>query len=263
MLLDKNFGIEGSLLHNSDFVIGAMKSIFSNASIYLEILNSMSDVFSKEMLSRLILYRLYWDINLMLGLKSHKRPYFDANIFKIAPEEIFVDIGGYNGDTLSDFYSYSGGKFKSYYFFEPGKELLEVARQKYADYKRIVWFQKAVSNISQSKLYSASTPDVPGILEISENQNNEGIEIETVALDDISDIAPTFIKMDVEGAECNVLDGAEKTIRRFMPKMDVCIYHRPNDLVEIYQRLKNYGYTKFFLRAEEASLDYDIVLYAQ
>ena len=254
MLFDKNFGIEGSLLHNSEFVIGATESIFRNADVYLEILNSMSDCFSKEMLSRLILYRLYWDINLMLGLKAHKHPYFEAEIFKIDADEVFLDIGGYNGDTLSDFYSYSGGKFKKYYFFEPGNELLEIARQKYSDDKRIIWLPKAVSNVSANKRFSDSIPDVPCMLEIPENQNTgAGIELETVALD----------KMDIEGAECNALDGGEKTIRRFMPKMAVCIYHRPNDLVEIYQRLKNYGYTKFFLRAEAAFLDYDIVLYAQ
>lgn len=44
--------------------------------------------------------------------------------------------------------------------------------------------------------------------------------------------------------------------------MPIRVYHRPDDLVEIYQKLKNHGYKNFFLRAEQQTLDYDVVLYA-
>jgi hypothetical protein len=35
-----------------------------------------------------------------------------------------------------------------------------------------------------------------------------------------------FIKADIEGAECAMLLGAAETIRKFRPKMALCIYHR-------------------------------------
>jgi FkbM family methyltransferase len=38
-----------------------------------------------------------------------------------------------------------------------------------------------------------------------------------------------FIKMDVEGAERQAVAGAAGTIRRFHPRMALCVYHLPDD----------------------------------
>ena len=42
-----------------------------------------------------------------------------------------------------------------------------------------------------------------------------------------------FIKLDVEGSEVEVLQGAQRSISIFQPKMAISLYHKPNDLFEI------------------------------
>jgi len=58
-----------------------------------------------------------------------------------------------------------------------------------------------------------------------------------------------FIKMDIEGAELSALKGAGETLRRFKPKLAVCVYHRLEDFFDIpdYLESLNLNY-RFFLR---------------
>jgi hypothetical protein len=49
-----------------------------------------------------------------------------------------------------------------------------------------------------------------------------------------------FIKMDIEGAEMEALEGAVETVRQFHPRMAISVEHRPSDpdrIPELVQRL--------------------------
>ena len=258
ILFDERFGIKDSLLHNRNFIFEAIKSIFLYASKYLGLLNSLSDDFSKELLSRWLLYRLYGDISIMKDIAQEEKPYFDSEIIMLSHHEIFVDAGGYDGDTLQDFIEVSGNVFDKYYFFEPENNVLQKALEKHANDNRIVFLEKGLSNISGTRFFDTECIDVPEMIQ-SDYGNKE---VNVCTLDSLN-IRPTFIKMDIEGAECDALDGAEQTIRKYKPTLAICVYHRPNDILDIYTRVKSYGYERFYIRAERNTLDYDVVLYAQ
>ena len=46
-------------------------------------------------------------------------------------------------------------------------------------------------------------------------------------------IAPSFIKIDVEGNEPDALTGAKETLVKYRPRLAVCLYHRSSDMWEI------------------------------
>ena len=72
----------------------------------------------------------------------------------------------------------------------------------------------------------------------------------------------TFIKMDIEGAELNALYGSKEIIKKYVPKLAVCVYHKTEHLWEIPFFIKslNPNY-KIYLRHH--SLDeHETVCYA-
>lgn len=82
---------------------------------------------------------------------------------------------------------------------------------------------------------------------------NEGTKVECVALDSfvIKDNIERidFIKLDVEGTELDVLNGATETIKKYKPKMAVSVYHKPDDIISIPLFLRDFlPEAKFYLR---------------
>jgi hypothetical protein len=44
--------------------------------------------------------------------------YFPADLIALSPDEVFVDCGAYDGDTIRDFLGVSGGRFRHIHAFE-------------------------------------------------------------------------------------------------------------------------------------------------
>lgn len=87
--------------------------------------------------------------------------------------------------------------------------------------------------------------------------------IQTAVLDEmVYDQKPTYIKMDIEGAEQEALKGCRKIIQTYKPKLAICIYHKPDDLFEIPAMIKEMNpQYKLYVR-QYADAWYDTVLYA-
>jgi len=52
------------------------------------------------------------------------------------------------------------------------------------------------------------------------------------------------MKMDIEGAESEALEGCTNILTRSKPDLAIAAYHRPQDLISIHRQLKNAGYNK-------------------
>ena len=69
-----------------------------------------------------------------------------------------------------------------------------------------------------------------------------------------------FIKLDIEAAEMSALRGAERTLRRFRPRLAISVYHKEEDLIDIPQFIAalDLGYRlyldHFTIHAEETIL---------
>lgn len=88
-------------------------------------------------------------------------------------------------------------------------------------------------------------------------------QIQCITLDHaLPGFHPTFISMDIEGAEMEALKGAARTIEACRPDLGISVYHSPDHIWEIPLFLKSLcpGY-RFHLR-NHTGFTYETVLYA-
>ncbi len=69
-------------------------------------------------------------------------------------------------------------------------------------------------------------------------------DAQSVTLDDVMrrEKAPLLLKMDVEGAEARVLDGAREVLSRSDTRAVICTYHRHGDHAALSEKMRSLGY---------------------
>jgi FkbM family methyltransferase len=157
--------------------------------------------------------------------------YFPEGLFRLNQNEVFVDCGAYDGDTIADFRRATSDRFDRIIAFEPDpynfKELSTAAN---CD-PRIVVHPYAVGARREILRFAVGGTG-------SHVSADGTCEVEAVSLDEVlAGIAPTYIKLDIEGSELDALEGARQTVTTHRPKMAVCAYHVPDHLWTIPLRL--------------------------
>lgn len=71
------------------------------------------------------------------------------------------------------------------------------------------------------------------------------------------------VKLDIEGAELDALDGGREIISRDKPKLIVCLYHKPRDLYEIPLRVRELSEDYSMTCAHSSAGFTDTILYAK
>jgi len=197
---------------------------------------SCLEVFGDEKSRQEYLGQIEWRLSLdRQSLPDHdlaSETYFPKDLFKITDSEVFVDCGSYDGDTIKNFIKRSGGKYSEIIAIEPDplnrakilrwKKTLDVESE-----KKIRIVSQAASNEEGTVMFNAAGA-------VDSSMGNGSIQVECAPLDiTIRPSHPTFIKMDIEGAEFLALCGAENILREDQPILAVCLYHAQEHLWEL------------------------------
>lgn len=250
-------GFENPQMHimNEYFYLQAIEYLDVHLDEYRKAYQFMEDEFSRQTyLEKMKKVFLLSDISQIV--RPCEEEYFDEKV-PLTEDEVFVDCGGFDGDSALHFIKQCGGRYRDVIIFEPEFSKREVIEKNMGN-NRYQLFQLGVWSKS-TKLYFNAMGTVSS--RISDRRGE--YMIETVALDEVVyDKEPTYIKMDVEGAEQEALKGCRKIIQTYKPKLAICIYHRPDDLYKIPIMIKemNPEY-KLYVR-QYANAWYDTVLYA-
>jgi FkbM family methyltransferase len=185
--------------------------------------------------------------------------YFPEDIYKLTPDETFVDCGAYDGDTLKDFLARTGGAYAKIFAYEPDP----------ANFAALCAYAATTPRPERIHAEACCVGARNGVVAFSALGNDNSVTgvgegtMPCIALDEaLRDEAPTLIKMDIEGYELEALEGLRTTIARHRPKLAISAYHIQDHLWKIPLLIRSlYPGYRLHLRAHLRDF-YDLVCYA-
>lgn len=223
---------------------------------YKNIFRKCADEISREVLDDILNYRFTMKSAWIQKAydKTNERgngvEYFDSAIIELQKDEVFVDCGGYIGDTVLSFRDFSNNTYKKIYYFEPSLTIYNNAKDNLKNVRDVVFNSAGVGENSGVYRFAGAGEKDSG------HVDDNGTEmVNIVTLDEVVMDEPTFIKMDIEGAELSALKGASKLIKKSRPKLAICVYHKPEDLFEILELIDSWGINyKYYFRHYQRGL---------
>ena len=146
------------------------------------------------------------------GRLDHDRYALPIILQHIKQGDTVVDVGAFIGDhTIA--YCNAVGESGHVHAFEPNIKAYECLEY---NCKSAKTYNLGLSNIAETVYYSENKNAGAGRLL---RDTPTEIQIKTITLDSLQLSALDFLKIDVEGYEVGVLEGAALTIKKYHPKM--------------------------------------------
>ncbi|MCQ2966001.1 MAG: FkbM family methyltransferase [Alphaproteobacteria bacterium] len=235
----------------------AFDGLFSDYKInkkhYEKLFNLLNDDLSIKTFEAVLNYRKTKNI---LVYDAIKRPLENQYFEDFLPKcDVFIDCGSFDGKNAIDFAQFNPN-YKKIYCFEPDKTNLKKLKINVSNLKNISVFNYGVSN-KHSTFSFCETGDTGGYL-----TTNGSTKIECYPLNDlIKETEALYIKMDIEGAESDALDGASNLIKN-NATLAISVYHKPQDIWSLLEQISKINSNYDFYLRHYTSTIFDTILYA-
>ena len=184
----------------------------------------LADDISKQTFVDIINAKLSGSYSLLRRCEVDREDVF-RDIIHLGNHEKYIDLGAYDGDTIEEFLSHTGGRYSRITAFEPDEKNMKKLSYKYGPldncrlYPYASWSGDAVMHFSGNGGRMSSLSDI-------------GAQVQARAVDSVC-MSATYIKMDVEGAEYETLFGCRRIITHSHPALAVSAYHRSEDIFRL------------------------------
>lgn len=186
--------------------------------------HQLADEESRRVYLDIINFKISGKIEYLLRSFGEKEEVYQ-NILQLNTNENILDLGAYDGDTIREFLSFTGGRYQSITALEPDKKNFKKLLKNTDTLKNIKCLNMGAWNQKDTLIFSTKAGR-------NSRLSAEGEQVKVTDIDSLN-IPATFIKMDIEGSELKALDGMKQTIKNNHPKLYVCAYHRNEDLYSL------------------------------
>jgi FkbM family methyltransferase len=178
---------------------------------------------------------------------NHGLRFTDDRVRAYVSTRDFIDAGSFDGDSIIALDKYTSGRIVGY-------ELIPGTARRASELARTLMKgdQREVINAGLGSRRGWMNVTETGGLSASRRVNGSAmVEVRTID-DEVARMNLTvgFIKIDTEGAELDILKGAERTLREQEPVLSVAIYH-DGQMIEVPKWIEALGVYQLRFHTEE------------
>ncbi len=187
--------------------------------------NLLADDFSKKIYAGYVNFLFGGEIEDLQSITTTEDEAFN-NILHLDNNETYIDVGAYRGDTVEKFLSYTNNSYNRIICAEPDTKTFNKLLNNCSHLADFSAFNVAVSDIDGKIGFS----DLHGRQSsIGGNSLTDCFTLPTLC----GDSEPTYIKIDAEGCENEIINAGASILRKFKPKLNVAAYHKCADIFSI------------------------------
>ena len=185
-------------------------------------------------------------------------------------DDIYIDGGSWQGDTLNELKAACGEDIEVH-CFEPDDENYKILLKhlKKEKNQRLYIVKKALWSKSTTLRFVTSAEAIHSMQSRvckDKNHDQQVTEVPATAIDDYTKLIPnkpSYIKMDIEGAEPQALEGAYNLLNKFPPKLAISAYHEPNHLWQLIEQIHSINPDYKFWFTHHSQHLFESVIYAK
>lgn len=186
----------------------------------------LADEYSKKVYANIINFKISGKIHYLMEVTTPKSEIY-RKVIHLTPNEVYVDLGAYNGDTIKEVLQFTRDKYIRIYAIEPDRK----------NYKKLAKYTDGMPNVyTYNAVAWCTDTEVPFATKAGRQSavSAFGQTVPAIAVDSVlQGKVATLIKMDVEGCEREALWGCAQTIAHYNPKLMVSLYHRNEDIFSL------------------------------
>jgi len=252
------------------------KKISSLKKKYYRIIKNFSDSLSKKIYKECFALRVYKKeesfFKFIINFNCKYRFFFKDNYLKslhLKKINYAIEAGGYDGKESSKLLMHlkKNKNFKKLFVFEPnlklfkeGKYYNKMNKNYFSLYENILGNKDKLS-----KFYINSNSPGSSCVQRSSSFNKQQKNINAIRIDSFlkkHQVSADFLRLDVEGSEIQVLKGAKQSIIKYKPQIQISVYHKKEDLLDIPGYLLSLNNNYRFKILPGSSTFVDMVLFA-
>ncbi len=197
-----------------------------NADKIEKVYSLLADDLSRQTFADVINFRISGKIDYLDRCTVDRSHIFDK-VITFTDGGDYIDMGAYNGDTVLEHAELTDNRYGHIYALEPDPRNFRKLTDNTAQLERITCCNAAAWSEDGELYFDAKS----GRNSLVTADSEGGKKTACIAGDSLTDRA-AFIKMDVEGAESQALDGCRRSLENGA-SLICALYHRTEDLFEL------------------------------